>query len=129
MVKDERERRWKQKLSALKTVCQQVNVLCVSRLISNSLQLFEVNGTFLGQTEAPMSVKTVAPPACTSLICSRKEETVYHPASEFQNKSGNTERTTDVKQPGGDSVSCPQLFKGIGFIFLKAHNTQNTLSL
>lgn len=26
---------------------------------------------------------------------------------------------TDVEQPGGDSVSCPELFKSIWFIFLE----------
>lgn len=87
-----------------------------------------MNGTFLGHTAAPTSVKTVAPPAGTSLICSMKEEAVNNPqvyiCNQYQYinitmRSETRETVTNVKQPGGDSVSCPQLFKSIRFIFLK----------
>lgn len=47
--------------------------------------------TFLGLTAAPRSVKTVAPPACTSLICSRKEEKVRSSETRSSNKF-NTNR-------------------------------------
>lgn len=31
----------------------------------------------------------------------------------------NTERSTDIEQPGGHPVSCPQLFERVRLVFLK----------
>lgn len=82
------------------------------------------NCTFLGNTDAPMSVKTVAPPACTSLICRVKEEMINHPPGV---KSHTHECSTDIEEPGGDPVSCAQLFKSIWLIFLgREKQKQNT---
>lgn len=72
--------------------------------------------TFWGHTDTPMSVKTVAPPACTSLICSMKEETVSQTSAA---RSYAQSRGTDVEQPGGDPVPRPQLLEGVRLVLLR----------
>lgn len=72
----------------------------------------------MGHTDAPMSVKTVAPPACTSLICSMKtRQSIIQPESKYTHS--NTECSTDVEQPSSDPIPCPQLLECIRLILLE----------